>query len=77
MSESINIQTDSKGKVITAELAYSPFDINGFTYNGQPIKDAKYTSKTIKRLLSNHVDNAIQIREMSDYLYNNNGIIFE
>jgi hypothetical protein len=74
LSDTINIQKNERGKVITAELSYSPFGNSGYTYNGRPVKDSKYTGKEVKKMLSNHVDNAQSLRDMSDYLYNTNGI---
>ena len=74
MEEAVSIKKDDRGKIISAELVYTPFTRDGFTVNGVTIKEAKYSSKNIKQLLGNHEKNAIQLREMSDYLYNTNGM---
>jgi hypothetical protein len=74
LSDSIIIHKNEKGKIITAELAYTPFSANGFKQNGKPSNSAKYSVDDIRRLLINHVDNAVKLRDMSDYLYNTNGI---
>lgn len=74
MTDKTNIQKNERGKIITAELVYTPFSREGFTVGGTVVAEAKYSSKTIKQLLGNHEKNASKLREMSDYLYNANGM---
>jgi hypothetical protein len=74
MTDSVNIVKNEKGKVITAELSYAPSGMNSFSNNGRPSTGAKYTGTQVKKMLANHVSNASQLRDMSDYLYNSNGI---
>ncbi|NBI28607.1 hypothetical protein [Chengkuizengella marina] len=73
MSEVVNIQKNSTGKVITAELAYTPYTSSYYDFT-ERFEEVKYTTKNIRKLLSNHVKNAKQLRETSDYLYSTNGI---
>jgi len=71
VSETVNIVKNEKGKVITAQLAYTPY--NSSNQFGSYKQDVKYSSQDIKRLLSNHEKNSVALREMSDYLYITNG----
>lgn len=73
MSEYVNIEKDTKGRIITAELSYQP-NTGGVSYNGMPTSNAKYTSKTVVTYLTNPVKNAQKLREMSDFLYQTNGL---
>jgi hypothetical protein len=74
LSDTVNITKNERGKIITAELAYSPTGSTSFTNNGRPTNGAKYSGNDVRKMLSNHVVNAPKLRDMSDYLYNTNGI---
>lgn len=74
MSDTVNIIKNERGKIITAELSYSPHGSTSFSNNGRPTNGAKYSGNDVRKMLSNHVDNAQRLRDMSDYLYNTNGI---
>lgn len=71
-----NIVTNSVGKIVLAEL-YTPASVDQYSYgnsynNNQSI--CKYSSIFVKKILTNHVENAQKLRDISDYEYNTNGI---
>lgn len=76
LQERNTILTNSIGKVVLAEL-YTPSSSEQYSYgntNNGIQSNNKYSSTFVKRLLTNHVDNAQRLRDVSDYEYNTNGI---
>lgn len=70
-----NIVTNNTGKIVLAEL-FTPANSEQYSYgnNSGTTQNNKYTSAFVKKLLTNHVENAQRLRDTSDYEYNTNGI---